>query len=64
MYAIVMEEASRALNEVVVIGYGVVKKKDLTGAVAAVKGEELVNKRTSHAFQCIARITLRCDGDA
>ena len=47
MYAIVMEEASRALNEVVVIGYGVVKKKDLTGAVAAVKGEELVNKRTA-----------------
>ena len=34
-------------NEVVVIGYGTVKKKDLTGAVAAVKGEELVNKRTA-----------------
>ena len=47
MYAVVMEEASKALNEVVVIGYGAVKKKDLTGAVAAVKGEELVNKRTA-----------------
>ena len=47
MYAVVMEEASNALNEVVVISYGAVKKKALTGAVAAVKGEELVNKRTA-----------------
>ena len=39
MYAVVMEEASKTLNEVVVIGYGAVKKKDLTGAVAAVKGD-------------------------
>ncbi len=29
------------LEEVVAIGYGVVKKKDLTGAVSSVKGEEL-----------------------
>ena len=31
------------LSEVVVVGYGVQKKKDLTGAVAQVKGEDLKN---------------------
>ena len=31
------------LNEVVVVGYGTQKKKDLTGAVAQVKGEDLKN---------------------
>lgn len=46
-YLIAMQENSKTLNEVVVIGYGAVKKKDLTGAVAAVKGEELVNKHST-----------------
>jgi len=46
-YLIAMQENSKTLNEVVVIGYGTVKKKDLTGAVAAVKGEELVNKHST-----------------
>lgn len=36
-----MEPDSKALEEVVVVGYGEVKKRDLTGAVASVKGEEL-----------------------
>lgn len=44
---ITMSEADTTLNELVVIGYGTVKKKDLTGAVAAVKGDELVSKRTT-----------------
>ena len=46
-YNIILKENANNLDEVVVIGYGAVKKKDLTGAVAAVKGEELVNKRTT-----------------
>ncbi len=33
-----MKELPAGLNEVVVIGYGSVKKKDLTGAVSSVKG--------------------------
>lgn len=32
----------KSLDELVVIGYGSVKKSDLTGAVASVKGEDLV----------------------
>ena len=32
---------TQALDEVVVIGYGTVKKRDLTGAVASVKSEDI-----------------------
>ncbi|MFA6726645.1 MAG: TonB-dependent receptor [Prevotella sp.] len=46
-YNVILEENANNLEELVVIGYGTVKKKDLTGAVAAVKGDELVNKRTT-----------------
>ena len=34
---IVLHEDSKTLDEVVVVGYGYVKKSDLTGAVAQVK---------------------------
>lgn len=36
-----MEAVNTTLDEVVVIGYGAVKKSDLTGSVASVKAEEL-----------------------
>lgn len=36
-----MQEDSQQLDEVVVVGYGAVRKSDLTGAVASVKAEEL-----------------------
>lgn len=68
MYAIVMEEASKALNEVVVIGYGAVKKKDLTGAVASIKGDDLVAKKTttlSTALQgSVSGLMVRRDNNA
>lgn len=38
---VLMTESSIALNETVVIGYGVQKKVNLTGAVASVNGEQL-----------------------
>lgn len=38
---IVMEESTIALEEVVAIGYGTVKKGDLTGAVATISSEDL-----------------------
>lgn len=37
---VLQEEAATALNEVVVIGYGVAKKGDLTGSVTAIKPDE------------------------
>lgn len=39
---VTMSATQRGLDEVVVIGYGAVKRRDLTGAVSSIKNEELV----------------------
>ena len=44
-----LKEDSQTLNDVVVIGYGVQKKSDLTGAVASVKGDDIKNLSTPDA---------------
>ncbi len=44
---ITLEEDMQALQEVVVIGYGTMEKKDLTGAVAGMKKDVLDQTRTS-----------------
>lgn len=36
-----LKEDSKVLDDVVVVGYGTVKKRDLTGSVSSVKGEDL-----------------------
>lgn len=41
---VVLEESTDALDEVVVIGYGTTTKKDLTGSVASIKGDALINR--------------------
>ena len=41
---IVLENDVAMLDEIVAIGYGYVKKSDLTGAVASVKGEEMEDR--------------------
>ncbi len=46
-YVINMEEESRNIDEVRVVGYGVQKKKEVTGAVARVDTEELTKVSTS-----------------
>jgi TonB-linked SusC/RagA family outer membrane protein len=38
---VVLKEGTAGLEEVVVIGYGTVKKRDLTGSVVSVKSEEI-----------------------
>lgn len=42
--SITMEEDAIGLDEVVVVGFGTQKKADLTGAVSAVQGEELLKR--------------------
>lgn len=42
-----------ALNEVVVIGYGTARKSDLTGAVATVKGERLLDRPSQDITQAL-----------
>ncbi|HEY9003549.1 MAG TPA: TonB-dependent receptor [Mucilaginibacter sp.] len=41
------------LNEVVVIGYGTVKKKDLTGAVANIKGSDIKSQGVSDVTKAL-----------
>lgn len=45
-----LEEELNELDEIVLVGYGNIRKKDLTGAVSVVKGEEL-SKRTVTSIQ-------------
>ncbi|GAB3028701.1 SusC/RagA family TonB-linked outer membrane protein [Spirosoma pulveris] len=50
---ITLASDAKALGEVVVIGYGTVKKSDLTGAVATIKGEELMDKPVPNVSQAL-----------
>ncbi len=48
-----VKEEKRALDEVVVIGYGTVKRRDLTGAIASVKGEQVAANPVSNVAQAL-----------
>ena len=50
---VVMEDDAQALEEVVVIGYGTAKKKDLTGAVSTVKGSDLAKVPVTNAAEAL-----------
>lgn len=45
--AISLQEDSELLDEVIIVGYGTARKKDLTGAVGLVKGDDLAQRRTT-----------------
>lgn len=65
---VTMKEDTEVLDEVVVVGYGTMRKSDLTGAIAAVKGDKLAARRTtqlSTALQgAIAGVTVTRDNSA
>lgn len=44
-FDIELKEDTQLLNEVVVVGYGSMKKKDLTGAITHISAEKLANER-------------------
>ena len=52
-FDIVMEDDAQALEEVVVIGYGSVKRKDLTGSVATVNSEVLAAVPVASATEAL-----------
>lgn len=52
-FNIVLTEEENFLDEVVVIGYGVAKKKDLTGATSSIKGSDIVSVPVTTAAQAI-----------
>ena len=51
---VALEESSAGLDEVVVVGYGTQQKKDITGAVATVKGEALARTKTADLTNSVA----------
>lgn len=53
VFNIQLVEDTKILDEVVVIGYGTVKRRDLTGAVASVKGEEIAANPVSNVAQAL-----------
>lgn len=50
---VTLVEDARVLDEVVVIGYGTVKKKDLTGSVASIQTKDLANSVVTNVGQMI-----------
>ncbi len=50
---VVMEESTELLDELVVVGYGVVRKSDLTSSISTVKGDEITEVITGNAMDAL-----------
>jgi TonB-dependent starch-binding outer membrane protein SusC len=50
---VALVEETKVLDEIVVIGYGTVKKKDLTGSVASIQTKDLANSVVANVGQMI-----------
>jgi TonB-linked SusC/RagA family outer membrane protein len=52
-YNVSLESESSALDEVVVVGYGTKKKKDLTGSIVSVGADEIASRPVTNAIQAM-----------
>lgn len=50
---VTLKDASKDLDELVVVGYGVVKKRDLTGSVSSIKADDITKSTSSNAMQAM-----------
>lgn len=50
---VVLKENTAVLDEVVVVGYGVVKKSDLTSSISTVKGDRITEVTTGNAMDAL-----------
>lgn len=50
---VTMEETTSTLDEVVVVGYGVAKRSDLTSSISTVKGDEITEVTTGNAMDAL-----------
>ena len=57
VYNITMKEDSKSLDEVVVIGYGVQKKKLATGSIVQVTGDKIQKQSTTNVFTALQSMT-------
>ncbi|CAD0007012.1 SusC/RagA family TonB-linked outer membrane protein [Flavobacterium salmonis] len=53
VYDVLLKEEDNSLEEVVVVGYGVKKKKDLTGSIVSVGAEEIGSRPVVNAVQAM-----------
>ena len=49
-FNVTLAEDTQALDEVVVVGYGTMRKSDVTGSIATAKGEELTKQQSFSAL--------------
>lgn len=55
-FSISMKEDAQALEEVVVVGYGVQKKVNLSGSVASVNGDKIANRPVMNVGQALSGV--------
>ncbi|NIG55519.1 TonB-dependent receptor [Chitinophaga sp. Cy-1792] len=48
-----LEQSNKKLDEVIVVGYGAVKKRDLTGSVVSIKSEELRKVPSTNVMESV-----------
>ncbi len=63
---VTLEEGSKILNEIVVVGYGTQRKEDLTGAVSVVNTDEMRKQASNDVTQMmqgrVAGVSITSDG--
>lgn len=66
---VILKDDSEMLEEVVVVGYGTMRKKDLTGSVVQIRPDKLANEAPKTVTGCITRysrtkyrLQCRCKG--
>ena len=62
-FNITLQEDSEALDEVVVVGYGVMKKKDLTGAVSQLSSSSMKDLKVSHPTEAMVYRYNKSEGN-
>ena len=56
---VTLKEDTQALDEVVVVGYGTMRKSDVTGSISTAKGEEMLKAQNLvHWITCV--VSCRC----
>ena len=48
-----MNVSTEALDEVVVVGYGTMKRSDLTGAVSSISEEEIATTKSTNVIEAL-----------
>lgn len=50
---VILSENSKNLDEVVVVGYGTMKKRDVTGAISSISSKDIEQKMATNVFEAL-----------